>query len=92
MKVPYCCAASRTLYENYYANQQSGKGEFPVYVGRVSQRGNGLANVIGSMFRKILPGLKAFAPHALRTSANIIDDVSRGKNGRTQSWIKFQRL
>jgi hypothetical protein len=83
MKRPYCCDASRDLYEQYYTRQQSGNGEFPVYVGAYSQRGHGLGNLLGSLYRRILPGLKAIgrvAPHALRTAANIIDDVSTGKS------------
>lgn len=82
MKVPYCCTASQALYENYYTNQQRGKGDFPVYVGRTSQRGHGLGNILGSLFRSILPGLKAITPHVLETGVNVVNDVSRGKNWR----------
>ena len=35
--------------------------------------------MIGSLFRKLLPYLKSFASVALRTGANIFEDVSRGK-------------
>ena len=35
--------------------------------------------MIGSLFRRIIPYLKSFAPIALRTGANIVEDVSRGK-------------
>jgi hypothetical protein len=82
MKKPYCCEASRHMYENYYQQQQQqrGGGDFPVYVGTYRQRGHGLGNVIGSLFRRILPILKTYGPHALRTSANIVDDVSKGKS------------
>ena len=79
MKRPYCCDASRKLFERYYDLQQKGGGEFPVYVGRYTQRGHGIGNIIGFLFRRILPALKFFAPHALRTGANVLEDVSQGK-------------
>ena len=80
MKRPYCCDDSRELYERYYDRQQKGEGEFPVYVGRYVQKGHGIGNIIGSLFRRILPGLKAIVPHVLRTGANVLHDVSAGKS------------
>lgn len=80
MRRPYCCDASREQYERYYDFQQKGRGDFPVYVGRYAQKGHGIGNIIGSLLRRILPVLKAFAPHALRTGANVLDDVSQGKS------------
>jgi hypothetical protein len=80
MKKPYCCDDSRELYERYYDLQQHGKGDFPVYVGRYAQRGHGIGNIIGSLFRRILPALKALAPHVLRVGTNVVEDVSKGKS------------
>jgi hypothetical protein len=80
MKRPYCCDESREVYERYYDRQQNGKGEFPVYVGRYTQRGHGIGNIIGSLFRRILPALKAVVPHVLRTGANVLEDVAEGKS------------
>ena len=80
MKKPYCCESSRHLFDQYYSHQQRGGGEFPVYAGRYSQRGHGLGNILGSLFRRILPYFKSFAPHALRAGANIVEDVSKGKS------------
>lgn len=80
MKRLYCCDASRELFEQYYDHQQKGRGEFPVYVGRYTQKGHGIGNIIGSLFRRILPTLKVLAPHVLRTGANVLDDVSQGKS------------
>jgi hypothetical protein len=68
------------MFDQYYTRQQKGGGDFPVYVGRYRQRGHGLGNMLGSLFRRILPYLKSFAPIALRTGANIVEDVSRGKS------------
>lgn len=79
MRKPYCCESSRQMFDQYYTRQQKGGGDFPVYVGRYRQRGHGLGNMLGSLFRRILPYLKSFAPIALRTGANIVEDVSKGK-------------
>lgn len=87
MKRPYCCDESRDLYERYYDFQQKGKGEFPIYVGRYSQKGHGIGNVIGSLFRRILPTLKFLAPHIFRTGARVLEDVSQGKKWK-ESAIK----
>jgi hypothetical protein len=87
MKRPYCCDDSREFYERYYDLQQKGRGEFPVYVGRYTQKGHGIGNIIGSLFRRILSSLKALAPHVLRTGANVLEDVVKGKSWK-ESAIK----
>lgn len=89
MKKPFCCESSRHIYDQYYARQQRGEGDFPVYVGRTSQRGHGIGNIIGSLFRNILPVLKTVAPLALRTGANIIEDVSGGKTWKESALKQF---
>jgi hypothetical protein len=33
MKKPYCCDASRHMYEQYCTNQQNGYGNFLLYIG-----------------------------------------------------------
>lgn len=75
------------MYERYYGRQQKGSGDFPVYVGRHTQRGHGIGNVLGSLFRRILPVLKAIVPHVLRTGANVVEDVTSGKTWK-ESAIK----
>jgi len=68
------------MFDRYYSGEQSGGGgNFPVYVERYRLLGHGLGNMLGSSFRRILPYLKAFAPGALRTGANIVQNVSKGK-------------
>jgi hypothetical protein len=90
MRKPYCCDASRRTYEEYYAQQQRGDGSFPIYIGTSHrQKGHGLGNILGSLFRRILPTLKTYAPHALRAGANIFDDVSKGKSWKDAT---FQRV
>jgi hypothetical protein len=77
------------MFDQYYAKQHQGKGDFPVYIGSARQQGHGLGNIIGSLWRKILPILKSFAPHVLRTGANIVDDV---KSGKTWKDAVFKRV
>ena len=89
MRKPYCCDASQHLFDQYYSRQQKGSGDFPVYVGRLRQRGHGLGSMFSSLFKRILPFLKSVAPHALRTGANIIDDVSKGKSFKDSA---FERV
>ena len=88
MKKPYCCDDSRELYERYYDYQQRGKGEFPVYVGRYTQRGHGIGKILGSLFRRILPVLKAIAPRLLRTGANVPEDVTKGGKSWKEAVVK----
>ena len=78
MRKLYCCDASRDLYEQYYS-QQNGGSDFPVHVGVYRQRGHGIGSVFASLYRRILPFIKSLAPQVLRTGAEIIDDVSKGK-------------
>lgn len=89
MKKPYCCDASRELYERYYDLQQSGKGDFPVYVGAYRQRGHGLGDILRGLWRRIVPVFKSFAPQVLRAGANIVEDVAGGKSWKEAA---FQRV
>jgi hypothetical protein len=75
MKRPYCCEASRDMYRQYYASQQSGRG-MPVYSGVLRQKGHGIGNVIGSLFRGIVPFL---GRAALTTGANVAGDLISGR-------------
>jgi hypothetical protein len=45
--------------------------------------------MFSSSFKRVLPFLKTLAPHALRTGANIIDDVSKGQKFKDSA---FQRV
>ena len=82
MRKPYCCEASRDLFERYYINQQKGLGDFPVHVGVYRQRGHGIGSVFASFARRILPFLKSIAPKLLRTGADLFDDVRKGASFR----------
>jgi hypothetical protein len=80
MRKPYCCDASRDLYEQYYSLQQKGgNADFPVHIGIPRQRGYGIGSLFASLYRRILPFVKSLAPRILRSGAEIIDGVSKGK-------------
>jgi hypothetical protein len=94
MKTPFCCDATRDLYKQYYADQQTGRGSsipiysgtlhqrgfgLPVYSGVLSQRGYGIGSFFKSLFVKALPFLQRTAAAALRTGAQVFDDVREGK-------------
>jgi len=90
----YCCDASRQMYEDYYTGQVG--GSMPVFRGARYQRGHGLGNVIGGLFRRVvLPFLrtstkglvpflkknkKTFIRNALRTGMEVADDVLEGES------------
>jgi hypothetical protein len=78
MRKPYCCEASQHLFDQYYKHQQKGGGDFPVYVGRVKQRGHGIGDIFKTIWQYLFPAIKTIAPHALRAGANIVEDVSSG--------------
>jgi len=86
MKKPYCCEASRHLFDQYYTRQQRGGGDFPVYAGRMRQRGHGIGDIFRSIWRFISPVLKTLAPHALRAGANIVEDVSSGNTWKDSTF------
>ena len=81
MKTPFCCDATRDLYNQYYAHQQRGQQGLglPVYRGVLSQRGYGIGSFFKSLFIKALPFLQRTAAAALRTGAQVFDDVREGK-------------
>lgn len=78
----YCCSSSKNIYEDYYT-QQAGAG-LPVFSGQAYQRGYGLGNIFGSLFRSAVPllkqGLKTVGKKALQTGIQVADDVISGQN------------
>ena len=82
MKRKFCCDTSRGMYEDYYMAQR-GSG-VPVFQGSRGQRGHGLGSMLSGLFRSAVPilkrGLAAFGRHALRTGAQIANDVADGQN------------
>lgn len=82
MKRKFCCDASREMYEDYYMSQ-SGNG-VPVFQGARGQRGHGLGSILSGLFRSAVPilkkGLSFFGKQALRTGAQIANDVADGRS------------
>jgi hypothetical protein len=88
MRKPFCCESNRHMFDQYYTDQQHGKGDFPIYVGTARQQGHGIGNIIGSLLRRVLPSLKALAPIALRGGANYIDNLNSGKTWKQASFTR----
>jgi hypothetical protein len=65
MRIPYCCEASRELFEQYYARQQRGDGAYPFYMGIPFQKGHGLGGSLSNFFRYVLLVVKNLAPSTL---------------------------
>src|SRR5271163_1361413 len=78
----FCCNASKAMYMDYYVNQ-SGSG-MPVFAGGWGQRGHGLGSILSGFFRSAMPflrrGLAVFGKQALRTGAQIANDVADGES------------
>ena len=81
MKKPFCCDASRALYEDYYTSytRQSG-GEVPVFYGAHTQRGHGLGSILGGLFRRALPFLSSGAKILGHQAMNVASDMIDGKS------------
>jgi len=79
----YCCDASRQMYEDYYTGQVG--GNMPVFRGSRHQRGHGLGNVIGGLFRPVvLPFLKknkkTLIRNVMKIGMEVADDVLEGQS------------
>lgn len=69
---------------DYYTNQQQRGLGVPLFQGSRLQRGHGLGNILSGLFRSALPmlkrGLAFFGKQALRTGAQIANDVADGES------------
>lgn len=87
MRKPFCCDATKHLYESYYLDQH-GRG-LPVFSGSRRQKGHGLGSILGGLFRSALPmlkrGLASFGRHALKTGLDIANDVVEGDGFKTSA-------
>src|SRR6218665_839012 len=81
MRKPFCCDASRSLYEDYYV-KQSGNG-IPVFHGARMQRRHGLGSILSGLFRRawaaIQSGAKAFGKQFLKIVLQVANDVVKGQ-------------
>ena len=78
MRKPFCCDASRALYEDYYTRQNG--GEVPVFYGARTQRGHGLGSILGGLFRRALPFLSSGAKILGQQAMNVASDMIDGKS------------
>ncbi len=74
--------SSKNPYVDYYVRQVG--GQLPVFVGARGQRGHGLGNLFGSLFRSAMPlikrGAMALGKRALNTGMHVARDVVAGGN------------
>ena len=72
-------------YDDYYAQQVG--GALPYFAGARVQRGHGFGSFFGGLLRTVAPLIKrgalALGNRALKTGAQIADDVLSGQNIRT---------
>jgi hypothetical protein len=83
----------RNAYEDYYL-QQVGHG-LPVFVGARVQRGHGIGNVLGGVFRQAVPlltkGAKILATRGARAGMKALGDVVTGRK-RPREAVKSRLL
>jgi hypothetical protein len=85
MRKPYCCGdESHRMYQEYYAKQQRGGGDFPVYIGAYHQRGHGIGNILGSFFRRIIPTLKHLLHMQCVRARKYLMTFQKGNLSKTQ--------
>lgn len=69
-------------YENYYIHQ-AGSGIGVIYKGVPYQRGHGIGNFLGGLFRSVLPllsnGAKAIGKEALSAGVGLLSDMTRAR-------------
>ena len=78
MKKPFCCEASRALYEEYYTKQSG--GDLSVFYGARTQWGHSIGSVLGGLFRRALPFLKSGAEILGKQAVNVATDMIDGKS------------
>ena len=78
MTKPFCCDASRALYEDYYTKQNG--GEIPAFYGARTQRCLGLGSILGGLFRRALPFLSSGAKILGQQAMNVASDMIDGKS------------
>ena len=73
-------------YHDYYL-KQVGHGSLPVYSGFRVQRGAGIGNILGGLWRAAVPilkrGAKTAGKRAIKAGIKVTGDVIRGRNVKT---------
>ena len=90
MKKPYCCDASRALYEDYYTKQSG--GELPIFYEARTQRGHSIGSVLGGLFRRALSFLKSEAEILGKQALNVATDMIDGKSFKESAKDRLQGL
>ena len=78
MGKPFCCDASRALYEDYYTRQSG--GEVAVFYGARTQRWHGLESIQDGLIRRALPFLSSGAKILGQQAINVASDMTGGKS------------
>ena len=80
-------------YVDHYT-RQLGRGH-PVFRGAPTQKGFGLGNILGGLFRTAMPlitqGAKTLGRQALRTGLGIAQDAMEGKNVKTAARSRLKQ-
>ncbi len=80
-------------YVDHYT-RQLGRGH-PVFQGSRTQKGFGLGNILGGLFRTAMPlfkqGAKTLGRQALRTGLGIAQDALEGKNIKTAAQSRLKQ-
>ena len=77
----YCCDARRRTYEDYYAKQQRGGSEMSIFVGRRRQRGHGLGQIVGGLFKRFIVRIgKQILGNVAKTGMDVVGDVIGGRS------------
>ncbi len=80
-------------YVDHYT-RQLGRG-YPVFRGAPTQKGYGLGNILGGLFRTAMPlikqGAKTFGRQAVRTGLGIAQDALEGKNVKSSAQSRLKQ-
>jgi len=84
----HCCDdANKQLYRDYYATQRG--GGMPIFAGRRYQRGHGIGQTLGGLFKRFVVPLvapyaknigKKILGNVAKTGMQVVGDVMSGRN------------
>ena len=94
MRKMYCCDASHSMYDDYYARQSG--GEMPVFRGARYQRGHGLGNFFSGLKRVAVPLLQRrpqfLLPRLFKTGREIGNDGFRKRSIKRKKPVRHAPL
>lgn len=85
MRLPYRGPDTLSCVRHYASsNQRGGAGAYPVFSGSRYQRGSGIGDIFGSVWRAAVPFLKRTAAsagrYALKSGQRLLEDIEQGKS------------